>query len=109
MGSNGGPKGIRTPVTAVKGRYSCISPSADVQQAQVGPSGAVLNIRPENYACANPRKHDGIQVVTMEGSRGMPLLEKITQFVSDTIEWHVLFDVVVLPVYYRTWTYNAGA
>jgi len=39
----------------------------------------------------------------------MPLLEKMTQWVSDAIEWRVLFDVVVLPVDYRTWVYNAGA
>ena len=61
------------------------------------------------YACANPRQHSGIEVVTLEGSRGMPLLEKMTQWVSDAIEWRVLFDVVVLPVDYRTWVYNAGA
>ena len=61
------------------------------------------------YACANPRQHSGIEVVTLEGSRGMPLLEKMTQWVSDAIEWRVLYDVAVLPVDYRTWIYNPGA
>lgn len=60
------------------------------------------------YVCADPRKHDGIQVVTLQGSRGLPLLEKKTQWVSDSIEWRILFDVAVLPVDYRTWCYNPG-
>ena len=61
------------------------------------------------YACANPRRYDGIQGVSMEGSRGLPLLEQMTQWIPDAIEWRVLFDVVVLPVDYRTWWFNAGA
>jgi hypothetical protein len=60
------------------------------------------------YACAAPRRHDGIQVVTIEGSGGLPLLEQTTQWVSDCIEWRILHDVVVLPVDFRTWCYNAG-
>ena len=61
------------------------------------------------HACAAPRRHDGIQVVTMEGSRRLPLLGQMTQWVSDCIEWRILFDVVVLPVDFRTWCYNAGS
>ena len=61
------------------------------------------------YCTANPRMHDGIQVVTIQGSRGLPLLEQMTRWVSDSLEWRVLYDVAVLPVDYRTWVYNPGA
>ena len=61
------------------------------------------------YACANPRVHSGIEVVTLAGSRGLPLLERKAGWVSDALEWRILADVAVLPVDYGTGCYNAGA
>jgi hypothetical protein len=61
------------------------------------------------YACALPRQHDGIQVVTLQDSGGLPVLERMTRFVTDNIEWRIVIDVVALPVDFRSWYYNSGA
>jgi hypothetical protein len=55
------------------------------------------------YACADPRRHDGIQVVTLTGSRGMPLLERKAGWISDAIEWKLTAAVAVTAVDFRSW------
>ena len=40
--------------------------------------GAYCEAISDCHVTANPRRFDGIQVVTLQGSRGLPLLEKKT-------------------------------